>query len=110
MDSRNDKNLWKYTDSTNSSYYNQPTYGPFRRDLFATASFVLGLSALVMICTGIMPFPLGSLSILFGAFSYRKGKPISQLVLFGVAASVVGMICAIPLLVSAYIYIQKLQG
>lgn len=67
---------------------------------FSVASFVFGIFAMITLCTGLLPIPLGSLGILFAVLTYRKGKKLPSFSLAGLCLSCVGMIFGITL----YIY------
>ncbi|MBE5869405.1 MAG: DUF4190 domain-containing protein [Lachnospiraceae bacterium] len=56
-------------------YYNgHYTYRPYEKNSFATAALILGITALSMMCTGLLSIPLGALGILFAVLSRRKRK------------------------------------
>lgn len=86
-------------------YYQQNGQQPYirpERNAMATASLVLGIASLAMLCTGILPIPLGALGILFAVLS-RKGGRIPQPGGLGCALSCAGMLGGLFLTVAVYI-------
>jgi hypothetical protein len=119
MDFHNDKNLWKYSDSTKNPYYNQPTKSPFQRDPFAYVSMVMSITALFTYCTLFLPIICGGLSLLFAALSYRPKKPLSPYAITGITVSCCAVVTAIGLWVVSLIlqqdpafqaYISQIRG
>jgi hypothetical protein len=106
MDFRNNKNPWKYSDSSNSPYYNQPTQSPFKRDPFAYVSLLMGIAAIFTYCTLVLPIIFGGLSILFAVLSYRPKKPLSPLAITGIVVSCFALVTTIILLISSIILLQ----
>lgn len=107
MDFHNEKKPWKYDDSSNSPYYNQPTQSPIKRDPFAFASLVLCIASILMYCTFILPLIFGGLSILFAVLSYRPKKPLSPFAITGIAVSSFALVSCIFLLISSAILLQN---
>ncbi len=66
---------------------------------FSIAALVFGILAIVTLCTGLLPIPLGALGILFAVLTYRKGKKLPALSLTGLCLSCVGMVFGIVLYV-----------
>jgi hypothetical protein len=106
MDFHNDKNLWKYSDSTKNPYYNQPTQTPFQRDPFAYVSMVMSITALFTYCTLFLPIICGGLSLLFAALSYRPKKPLSPYAITGITVSCCAIVTAMGLWVVSLILQQ----
>jgi hypothetical protein len=106
MDFNNDKNLWRYNDSTNSPYHNQPTQSPFKRDPFAYVSLLMGVIALITYCTLFIPLVCGGLSIIFAVLSYRPKKPLSPLAITGISVSCFALVTIIGLIVVSFILVQ----
>lgn len=86
--------------------YPQPYIRP-EKNTMATASLILGIASLVMLCTGILPIPLGALGILFAVLSRRGGR-MPQPGGIGCALSCAGMLGG--LLLTIIIYITTLIG
>lgn len=78
-------------DCNSSAYYNQPVQEP-PKNTFGMASCICGILALATMCTGILPIPFGSLSILFAVLGHRKGKSLDTPSIAGIALSVVGLL------------------
>lgn len=87
------------SNSSNSSYYNQPTHKPYGQG-FIMASVTCGILSITTSCTGILPLPLGALGILFAMLVYRKGKRMNSACMMGITTSCVGI--AIGLMLTIY--------
>ncbi|MBP3754994.1 MAG: hypothetical protein J6I66_09065 [Lachnospiraceae bacterium] len=76
--------------NTENSTYNN--YNPDRgRNAFDTASLVMGIISLVLLCTGVLSIPSGALGILFNILGKKPGAQRSGTSKAGLALSVVGM-------------------
>lgn len=95
------------SNSSHSSYYNQPTHKPYGQ-AFSTASFVLGLLSVTVGCCGIS-LPLGALGILFALLVRRKGRQLQGTARTGFILSVIGFTAGIFLTVYAIISIPILM-
>lgn len=105
MDYNQQPNRW--SDSSNSPYYNQPTHSPYRKELFSIASMVLGLLSLFSACTGIFPIPLGCLSILFAVLAFRKGKAKNPMAISGLVLSIIGVVSGVLLTIYSFILLPQ---
>lgn len=76
---------------------------------FAIASLVLGLLALVTLCTAILPLPLGALSILFAVLSRRKKRQLNTTALIGVVSSVCGMAMSLVIVVMSFMMLPSMM-
>ncbi len=97
-----DRRCPRKEDSTNNPYYNQPTHSPYRHQGFAIASMVCGILAMLSSCTVAGPFLFAAFSILFAVLTGRRGKRISNLVVYGILASLFGMISALTVLLQIF--------
>ena len=104
-DNRYDDRHWDRwnSNSSHSSYYNQPTHRPYGQ-AFAVASLVLGLLSITIGCCGIS-LPLGALGILFALLVRRKGKRMNSTAKAGLIMSVIGFVMGILLTVYALVSI-----
>lgn len=64
-------------------------YNQQKTNTFARLSLILGIASLALLCTGILPIPLGALGILFAVLS-RKTK-LEGAALGGCITSAIGM-------------------
>ena len=77
----------------NTAYNN---YNPDKgRQAFDTASMVMGIISMVMLCTGILSIPAGSLGILFYLLGKKPGAERSRNAKSGLIMSAVGMTAGI---------------
>lgn len=88
---QNGSNQWDRwnSNSSHSSYYNQPTHKPYGQ-AFAIASLVCGLLSITVGLCGIA-LPLGALGIIFAVFVRRKGKRTNSIAQTGLILSSIGM-------------------
>lgn len=103
-------------DSSNNPYYNQPTYDPFRKEIFAAMALLFGSLSLLASCTGVFSVIFGSLGILFAALAFRRRKKKNSLVVTGMVMSCVGIISgvlyvvvAIPMAMKDPLYQQQMN-
>ena len=68
--------------------------------MFATASLVMGILALVTLCTIYLPIVFGSLSIIFAVLSKGNERKISGLSCAGIITSVSGIVFSIITIVT----------
>ncbi len=94
-------------DSSHSPYYQQPVHKP-ARNTFAIASCVCGVLALATICTGILPIPLGALSILFACLSHRRKRNLETPAIAGIALSAVGLLFSAVLVLYTFLLLPQL--
>ena len=108
-DNRYDDENWDRwnSNSSHSSYYNQPTHRPYGQ-AFSTASLILGLLSVTIGCCGIS-LPLGALGILFALLVRRKGRRLEGTARTGLTLSVIGFTAGIFLTVYAFISIPVLM-
>lgn len=102
--------------SSNSPYFNQPTYDPFRKEIFAAMALLFGSLSLLASCTGVFSVIFGSLGILFSALAFRRRKKKSSLAVMGVIMSCVGIITgvlyiavAVPMAMKDPLYQQQMN-
>jgi len=89
------------SDSSNSSYYNQPTHKPYGQG-FMVASGVCGLLSVTTCCAGILSLPLGALGILFAVLACRKGKKIHSTCVMGIVLSCIGIVSSVSMIVYSF--------
>lgn len=108
-DNRYDDENWDRwnSNSSHSSYYNQPTHRPYGQ-AFAIVSLVLGLLSVTIGCCGIS-LPLGALGILFALLVRRKGRRMESTARAGFILSIIGFIMGIFLTIYAFISIPFLM-
>ncbi len=94
-------------DSSASSYYQQPVQTP-PRNSFAIASCVCGILALLTICTGLLPIPLGALSILFACLSHRRKQSFATPAIAGIALSIVGFLFSVVVLFYTFLLMPQM--
>ena len=89
--------------NTESTAYNN--YNPDRgRKAFDTASLVMGIISLILLCTGVLSIPSGALGILFFTLGKKPGAERSQNAKFGLALSVIGTVAGITAVSIAIIW------
>ena len=80
--------------NTENSTYNN--YNPDRgRRAFDTASVVMGIISMVVLCTGVLSIPAGALGILFATLGKKPGVQRSNTAKAGLILSSFGMIAGI---------------
>ena len=68
-------------------------YNPDKaRKSFGTASLVMGIISIVLLCTGIFSIPFGALGILFSLLSRKNKVPFANSALTGLVLSVTGIV------------------
>lgn len=85
------------SNSSHSSYYNQPTHRPYGQ-AFALASLVCGLLSVTIGFCGIA-LPLGALGIIFAVLVRRKGKKTNSTAQTGLILSSIGTVLGALILV-----------
>ena len=90
------------SNSSHSSYYNQPTHRPYGQ-AFAIASLVCGMLSVTVGLCGIA-LPLGALGIIFAVLVRRKGKKMSSAVQTGLILSSIGTVLGAFILVLSLLY------
>lgn len=73
-----------------------------KQNPFVMASLIMGLLALITICTGILPLLFGSLGIIFAVLANRKGKRMETPAFIGVITSVVGLAMSSVIVVMSF--------
>ncbi len=62
-----------------------------RTDAMAVASLVMGIAALLLVCTGVFAVSAGALGLIFGILCTRRRGPASQPAVIGIWLSALGM-------------------
>ncbi len=76
-------------------------YNPDKgRHAFETASLVMSIISMILLCTGILAIPFGALGILFALLSRKDKEPLGKMALTGAILSVISMITGA--LITAY--------
>lgn len=75
---------------------------------FASASLILGILAFLSICTGVLPFIFGGLSILFAVLSKRRQKPLLSSAFIGVVSSSIGIVFSFVILAVSFIQLPEM--
>lgn len=75
---------------------------------FDIVSFICGLFALALFCTGVLSFVFGALGILFAVLSRQQGRKMQAFSVTGVVLSAIGMLLGLLALV-AYIVPLMIQ-
>lgn len=96
------------SNSSNSSYYNQPTHRPYGQT-FSIASAVCGLLSLTTSCTVILSLPLGALGILFAVLAHRSKKKMSTSCVTGITLSCVGLLTTVSMIVYSFVMLPSLM-
>ena len=78
------------------------------KNSFSIISLVMGILAIVSICTAILPIPLGAAGILFAILSHRKGRQLDTLALGGVVTSIAGMVMSFVLIVMTFMMLPSM--
>ncbi len=75
----------------NESNYN--SYNPDKgRHSFETASMVMGILSLPLLCTGVLSIPAGALGILFSLLSKKGKNPLNPMAVLGMVFSIIGIV------------------
>lgn len=82
--------------------YNQ-SYTPPKNSALASASCVIGICSLILLCTGILPVPLGALGIMLAVIS-KRGKHMSQAAKTGCVLSAVGLVTGLVVTIALYFF------
>lgn len=90
-----------------SNYHNQNVTADSENP-FASASLILGILAFLSICTGILPFIFGGLSILFAVLSKRRQKPLLSSAFIGVAGSSISMVLSFVIIAVSIIQLPQM--
>lgn len=75
---------------------------------FRIASLVLGILALLSICTAVLPIPLGAGAILFAVLGHRKGKQLDTMSLAGILTGAAGMAMSIALIAMTFMMLPTM--
>ena len=73
------------------------------RQAFATASLVMGIISMVLLCTGVLSIPTGALGILFSSLAKKPGEDRTSQSKYGLIFSVIGLVLGI-LIISVALY------
>lgn len=79
-----------------------------KQNIFHIISLVMGILAILSICTAIIPIPLGAAGILFAILSHRKGKPLDTMALVGVVTSIAGMATSFVLIAMSFLMLPAM--
>ena len=71
------------------------------RQAFSTASLVMGIISLVLLCTGVLSIPTGALGILFSSLSKKPGENRSSQSKCGLILSIIGLTAGIMVIAVA---------
>lgn len=96
------------SDSSNSSYYNQPTHRPYGQG-FMVASGICGLLSITTCCAGILSLPLGALGILFAVLASRRGRKMSSTCVMGIVLSCIGIFSSVSMIVYSFSMLPTLM-
>lgn len=90
---------------------NQPLYTPPKKNTFSVLSLIFGIASLVLLCTGLLPIPLGALGILFAVLS-RRGRKMDSNAKTGTILSAIGLGTGLlfTILVYVFTFISLVQG
>ncbi len=97
-----DRRCPRKEDSTQNPYYNQPTHNPYKKEGFAIASMVSGILSMLSVCTVVGPVICIAFCILFAVLASRKGKRMSNFVVYGLLASMLGFISTVSTLLKIF--------
>ncbi len=78
------------------------------KNSFSIASLVLGILALLSICTAVLPLPLGALAVLFGILGHRKEKQLDTMSLTGILTGAAGMSISIMLFAMTFLMLPTM--
>ncbi len=89
--------------NTESTAYNN--YNPDRgRQAFDTASLVMGILSVILLCTGVLSIPSGALGILFFTLGKKPGAKRSRNATYGLTLSIIGSVAGIMAVSAAIIW------
>ncbi len=80
-----------------------------QKNPFILASLILGIASLTLLCTGVLPLPLGALGILFAVLSCRKGRRMDPMAVAGITTSLAGIVCSGAILAYTLVNIPALM-
>lgn len=89
--------------TANRTPYSQSPFRPLQGNVFSTLSIYFGIAAIISICTGVLPYVLGSLSILFALLSKGYHKKMHKTAIAGICTSCFGIFLASVSLFSSVI-------
>ena len=75
---------------------------------FCIASLILGILALLSICTAVLPIPLGAGAILFAVLGHRKGKQLDMMSLSGILTGAAGMAMSIAFIAMTFMMLPSM--
>ena len=78
------------------------------KNYFPIASLILGILALLSICTALLPLPLGAAGILFAVLSHRKGRQLDTMALTGIVTSIAGMAMSMVLIIMSFMMLPAM--
>lgn len=87
--------------TANRTPYSQSPFRPLQGNTFSTLSIYLGIAGLLSVCTGVLPFFLGSLSILFALLSKGYHRKFHKMAVAGICTSCLGILLALVSLISS---------
>ncbi len=78
------------------------------KNSFSIVSMILGILALLSICTAILPLPLGAAGIIFAVLGHRKGKQLDSMALAGVLTSIGGIAMSVVLFAMTFMMLPTM--
>lgn len=78
------------------------------KNAFSIVSLILGILAILSICTAILPIPLGAGSILFAILGHRKGKQLDSMALAGILTSIGGIAMSVVLFAMTFMMLPTM--
>lgn len=105
---KKDWDKWN-SDSSKSSYYNQPTHPPFDQG-FSIASMVCGFLSVTLGCC-YLSLPLGAMGILFAILCRRRNRPLNGNCRIGLMLGIFGCIYGVFSLIYLFTHVpEQLSG
>mgnify|MGYP001080550752 FL=1 len=105
---KKDWDKWN-SDSTKSSYYNQPTHPPYDQG-FSIASMVCGFLSVTLGCC-YLSLPLGAMGILFAILCRRRNRPLNGNCRIGLMLGIFGCIYGVFSLIYLFTHVpEQLSG
>lgn len=84
--------------------------GNQKSNTFANVSMIIGILSIATFFTGIIPYPLAALGILFALLSRHKGKRLDSYAKTGIITSIIGMCVATVVLINVILSIPTYLG
>ncbi len=86
-----------------NSDYQKPNYGSDKESSFASVALIMGILAILSICTGLLPLIFGGLGILFATLAKRRKQPLATPAIIGIVSSIFAMSISFFILVFSFI-------